>query len=70
MGRSRILKDYWAKTYVLDSAFDYFVKKNMNILPDWFTEVLVDDYYFPVAILPSVPSDISIQINWDFEIIM
>jgi hypothetical protein len=28
------------KTYVLDSAFGYFVKKNRNILPDWFTQAI------------------------------
>lgn len=36
-GRSIRSKEDWAKTYVLDSAFSYFVKKNKNILPDWFT---------------------------------
>jgi ATP-dependent DNA helicase DinG len=36
-GRSIRSKEDWAKTYVLDSAFGYFVKKNKNILPDWFT---------------------------------
>jgi Rad3-related DNA helicase len=35
-GRSIRSKEDWAKTYVLDSAFGYFVKKNKNILPDWF----------------------------------
>ena len=29
-----------AKTYILDSAFDYFVKNNMNILPDWFRQAI------------------------------
>jgi hypothetical protein len=33
-------KDDWAKTYVLDSGFEYFVKKNKNILPDWFTQAV------------------------------
>jgi ATP-dependent DNA helicase DinG len=36
-GRSIRSMEDWAKTYVLDSAFGYFVKKNKNILPDWFT---------------------------------
>ena len=36
-GRSIRSKEDWAKTYVLDSAFGSFVKKNKNILPDWFT---------------------------------
>jgi Rad3-related DNA helicase len=39
-GRSIRSKDDWAKTYVLDSAFGYFVKKNMNILPDWFRQAI------------------------------
>ena len=29
-----------AKTYILDSAVRYFVKKNMNILPDWFRQAI------------------------------
>jgi ATP-dependent DNA helicase DinG len=36
-GRSIRSKEDWAKTYVLDSAFGYFIKKNKDILPDWFT---------------------------------
>jgi hypothetical protein len=39
-GRSIRSKEDWAKTYVLDSAFGYFVKKNKNILPDWFTQAI------------------------------
>jgi Rad3-related DNA helicase len=39
-GRSIRSKKDWAKTYVLDSAFGYFVKKNRNILPDWFTQAI------------------------------
>jgi ATP-dependent DNA helicase DinG len=39
-GRSVRSKDDWAKTYILDSAFSYFVKKNMNILPDWFRQAI------------------------------
>jgi ATP-dependent DNA helicase DinG len=39
-GRSIRSKEDWAKTYVLDSAFSYFVKKNKNILPDWFTSAI------------------------------
>ena len=35
-GRSIRSKEDWAKTYILDSAFGYFVNKNKNILPDWF----------------------------------
>ena len=35
-GRSIRSKDDWAKTYVLDSAFNYFIKVNYNILPKWF----------------------------------
>jgi Rad3-related DNA helicase len=39
-GRSVRSKEDWAKTYILDSAFSYFVKKNMNILPDWFRQAI------------------------------
>jgi Rad3-related DNA helicase len=39
-GRSIRSKEDWAKTYVLDSAFGYFVRKNKNILPDWFTQAI------------------------------
>ena len=41
-GRSIRSKEDWAKTYVLDSAFGYFIKKNKNILPDWFTQAIKD----------------------------
>ena len=33
-------KEDCAKTYVLDSGFENFVKKNKNILPDWFTQAI------------------------------
>jgi Rad3-related DNA helicase len=39
-GRSIRSKEDWAKTYVLDSAFGYFIKKNNNILPGWFTKAI------------------------------
>ena len=39
-GRSVRSKDDWAKTYILDSAFGYFVKKNKNILPNWFVQAI------------------------------
>ena len=39
-GRSMRSKEDWAKTYVLDSAFGPFVKKNTNILPNWFTQAI------------------------------
>ncbi|MGC1930630.1 MAG: hypothetical protein WA667_16805, partial [Candidatus Nitrosopolaris sp.] len=42
-GRSIRSKEDWAKTYVLDSAFGPFVKKNKNILPDWFTQAIQPD---------------------------
>ncbi len=35
-GRSIRSKEDWAKTYILDAAFEYFVRKNRNFLPDWF----------------------------------
>jgi Rad3-related DNA helicase len=39
-GRSVRSKEDWAKTYVLDTAFGYFVRKNRNMLPDWFVEAI------------------------------
>jgi Rad3-related DNA helicase len=39
-GRSIRSKDDWAKTYVLDSAFNYFIKVNKNILPKWFLSAI------------------------------
>jgi ATP-dependent DNA helicase DinG len=35
-GRSIRSKDDWAKTYVLDSHFEEFVRRNKKILPEWF----------------------------------
>jgi ATP-dependent DNA helicase DinG len=40
-GRSIRSKDDWAKTYVLDSSFGNFLKKNRNMFPDWFTFAIV-----------------------------
>ena len=39
-GRSIRSRDDWAKTYVLDSAFNYFIKANKNILPKWFLSAI------------------------------
>jgi Rad3-related DNA helicase len=39
-GRSVRSKEDWAKTYILDSAFGYFVKKNKDILPNWFIQAI------------------------------
>ena len=39
-GRSVRSKEDWAKTYILDSAFTYFAKKNRNILPEWFKQAI------------------------------
>jgi ATP-dependent DNA helicase DinG len=39
-GRSVRSKEDWAKTYVLDTAFGYFVKKNRNMLPVWFVQAI------------------------------
>jgi Rad3-related DNA helicase len=39
-GRSVRSKDDWAKTYILDSAFEYFVKKNKDMLPSWFIQAI------------------------------
>jgi Rad3-related DNA helicase len=39
-GRSVRSKDDWATTYILDAAFGYFIAKNRNTLPAWFTEAI------------------------------
>jgi Rad3-related DNA helicase len=39
-GRSVRSKEDWAKTYILDSAFGYFVKKNKDMLPSWFIQAI------------------------------
>jgi Rad3-related DNA helicase len=39
-GRSVRSKDDWARTYILDSAFAYFVSKNRNFLPPWFVRAI------------------------------
>jgi ATP-dependent DNA helicase DinG len=39
-GRSIRSKEDYAVTYVLDSGFQNFVKRNKNILPDWFTQAI------------------------------
>ena len=36
-------KEDWAKTYVLDSAFLPFVRRNKNILPHWFIQAIQHD---------------------------
>jgi ATP-dependent DNA helicase DinG len=40
-GRSVRSKDDWAKTYILDAAFGYFVKRNKGILPSWFIQAII-----------------------------
>ena len=42
-GRSIRSKEDYAVTYVLDSGFENFVKKNKNILPGWFTQAIQSD---------------------------
>jgi ATP-dependent DNA helicase DinG len=39
-GRSIRSREDWAKTYVLDSAFNPFVNKNRNLFPDWFRKAI------------------------------
>jgi ATP-dependent DNA helicase DinG len=39
-GRSVRSKEDWAKTYVLDSAFGPFVKKNRYLFPEWFIQAI------------------------------
>jgi ATP-dependent DNA helicase DinG len=40
-GRSVRSKEDWAHTYILDSAFGFFVNRNRNILPEWFVQAIV-----------------------------
>ena len=40
-GRSIRSKEDWAKTYVLDSAFNVFVNRNRNLFPDWFRQAII-----------------------------
>jgi ATP-dependent DNA helicase DinG len=39
-GRSIRSKEDWAKTYILDSAFGYFLNKNRSVLPKWFIQAI------------------------------
>jgi Rad3-related DNA helicase len=39
-GRSIRSNEDRAKTYILDSAFTYFLNKNRSILPDWFVQAV------------------------------
>ena len=39
-GRSIRTREDWAKTYVLDSAFNRFVNKNKSIFPDYFVQAI------------------------------
>ena len=48
-GRSIRSKDDWAKTYALDSAFLPFVRKNKNILPNWFIQAIQSDLNAPIG---------------------
>ncbi|MGC2684759.1 MAG: helicase C-terminal domain-containing protein, partial [Candidatus Nitrosopolaris sp.] len=48
-GRSIRSKEDWAKTYVLDSAFLPFVRKNKNILPQWFIQAIQADLKAPLG---------------------
>lgn len=43
-GRSIRSKDDWATTYVLDSGFEPFTKKNRGILPKWFISAISPVY--------------------------
>ena len=42
-GRSIRSKEDYAVTYVLDSGFENFAKKNKNVLPDGFTQAIQSD---------------------------
>jgi ATP-dependent DNA helicase DinG len=48
-GRSIRSKDDWATTYVLDSAFGPFVRRNKNILPHWFVQAIQPHLNAPIG---------------------
>ena len=54
-GRSIRSNKDWAVTYVLDSGFVNFVKKNSNILPDWFTQAIVVSSREGTAFIKCIP---------------
>ena len=39
-GRSVRSKDDWAKTYILDAAFELFMDRNKSTFPEWFLEAV------------------------------
>ena len=41
-GRSIRSKEDWANICILDSAFNYFLKRNAGILSDWFLQAIRD----------------------------
>ena len=41
-GRSIRSKENWANICILDSAFNYFLKRNAGILSDWFLQAIRD----------------------------
>jgi len=43
-GRSIRSKEDWAKTYILDSAFNSFINRNRNLFPDWFRQAIKSLY--------------------------
>jgi hypothetical protein len=51
-GRSVRSKDDWATTYVLDSAFGPFVRKNKYILPHWFIQAIQPHLNAPLGQAP------------------
>jgi ATP-dependent DNA helicase DinG len=51
-GRSVRSKDDWATTYVIDSAFGPFVRKNKNILPHWFIQAIQPHLDAPLGQAP------------------
>ena len=39
-GRSIRSKNDWAITYILDSNFDWFIRKNTSLFPTWFLSAI------------------------------
>jgi Rad3-related DNA helicase len=46
-GRSIRSRNDWAKTYVLDSNFDIFLKRNTDLFPNWFLSAICFSRFRP-----------------------
>jgi hypothetical protein len=69
-GRSVRSKDDWARTYVLDSAFLPFVRKNKNILPHWFIQAIQANLKAPLGQTPLETVNVSTPSKEDHNAVM